>query len=882
LRPGSDLFDAPGALDALAGLDAFGASLRHQGVNAQPEGNGSSDGHGKDGGGGGLAPTTGLGAGATGLSGGPMLAPDYNSSAGMGVPGSGGSLASPSATAALVSPVGPSLVAPMGASTAAGLANSLQPSAGLAPSAASPGTSSSPGSASPSAGVPAPGQILKSFGLLPLPFEPNVGQTDTRVQYLSHGPGFTLFLTANGATFAFARPGQLPKPGTPSTFDVVRLQFTGANAAPTVTGQQLLPGYTNYLVGNNPANGHAHVSQYGQVLYHDLYPGIDWRVYGNGRQLEYDFVVAPGADPGQIRLSWQGVQAVGMDSKGNLVLTVAGRSIVQQAPVFYQMVNGVRQNVSGGHVLKADGSVGFRVGAYDATKPLYLDPVLGYSTYLGGSGADYGYGVAVDPASAQAYVTGTTNSVNFPGTTGPSNGSTDVFVTKLTTQGTGLVYSTLVGGSSSYVSTSQGNAIAIDGSGNAYVGGFTTASDFPTTSNAVQSAAHGGQAGFLFKLNGTGTSLLYGTYLGGSSPATAGDSVQGVALDGSSKVFGTGYIYDTNFPTTSGAFQSSYPGPTNAGSEAFVIELNPSSTSTLPIYSSYLGGTSTRSAGLAIAVNGSDQAVVTGQTSDPNFPTTSGAFQTLFGPPAPHAFVFKMNSGGSAPVYSTFLGSSGQDQGSAVALDGSGNAFVTGAAGSSDFPTTVGAYLTSSAGGSFVSKLNASGTALLYSTYLGASGADSGSGIAVDSAGDAFVAGTASAGGGPGVVGGGANGGGGPSDAYVLQLNPAGSALKWSTYLGGSGTDAATAIALDGAGAAYVTGYTNSTDFPVQNSYQNALNTGTYDAFVSKLTGALSGVPVYRDPLLGQLGSYGVDLYSPKNGDLQADVPLDFLLHAPT
>ena len=306
-----------------------------------------------------------------------------------------------------------------------------------------------------------------AYGQLPLAFEANHGQSDARVRFLARGPGYTLFLTPAEAVLSLRAPAA-----------VVRLRLEGANPQPSVTGLDRLAGASNYFIGNDPANWQLGVPNYGSVQYAGVYPGIDVVYYGNQRQLEYDFVVAPEADPRRITLAFDGVDRLSIDPQGNLRLQTAHGELVQQKPVIYQDIRGTRQHVDGRYVLQAHGRVGFAIGSYDVTQPLVIDPVLSYSTYLGGGGSDIGYAVAADSAG-NAYVTGSTSSVTFPGASGsaiqPSlRGGSDVFVAKLNAAGTALVYSTYLGGSASEI----GRAIAVDGAGNAYVTGET---DSPTT-----------------------------------------------------------------------------------------------------------------------------------------------------------------------------------------------------------------------------------------------------------------------------------------------------------------------------------------------------------------------------------------------------------------
>jgi hypothetical protein len=664
------------------------------------------------------------------------------------------------------------------------------------------------------------GQVAAAYGQLPLSFEANQGQSAAQVSFLAQGPQSTLFLTTGGNAVLTLNP-QGTQPG-----DVLEMQLQGANASPTVSGQDLLPGVSNYLVGNDPSQWHTNIPNYAEVDYHGVYAGIDLHYYGNSQHLEYDFVVAPGANPGTIRLSFAGQQGMSLDAQGNLVLQTAAGTVVEQAPVLYQVnSDGTHTAVLGAYVLEGDGTVGLQVGAYDHSRALVIDPVLAYSTYLGGSGDDLGQAIAVD-GNGNAYVTGSTNSTDFPTTAGAfqttEGGIANAFVAKLNAAGTALVYSTYLGGNVG----DEGLGIAVDGSGNAYVTGSTTSKNFPTTPGAFQTTYGSGQDAFVAKLNAAGSALVYSTYLGSSG----NDQGLGIAVDGSGNAYVTGYTLSSNFPTTAGAFQTTY----GSGQDAFVTKLNASGSAL--VYSTYLGG-SGADQGNGIAVDGSGNAYVTGSTNSTGFPTTAGAFQTTYGGGA-DAFVTKLNAAGSALVYSTYLGGSGGDAGNGIAVDGSGNAYVTGSTTAKDFPTTPGAFQTTKGGigNAFVTKLNAAGTALAYSTYLGGNVGDRGTGIAVDGSGDAYVTGWTYSSNFPTTAGAFQTslGGSGVQNAFVTKLNGSGSALVYSTYLGGSGNDVGNGITVDGSGNAYVIGYANSTNFPTTPGAFQTTPGAQQNAFVTK------------------------------------------------
>lgn len=671
-------------------------------------------------------------------------------------------------------------------------------------------------------------KVLETYGRLPLSFEANQGQTDSQVRFISHGSGYNLFLTATEAVLTFIKPA-IPTITDAKEFQTVertilRLQLVGANPVPRVQGLEELPGKSNHLIGNDPLKWHTNIPNYARVKYQDVYPGVDVVYYGNQRQLEFDFVVAPGTDPNIITLAFQGADNLELDPQGNLILRISGGEVVQQAPIIYQEIDGVKQGISGGYLLKDDSQIVFEIAAYDATRPLIIDPVLAYSTYLGGADGDRGFDIAVDSAG-NAYVTGLTSSADFPTASaiqGALNGSlSDVFVTKLNSTGNALVYSTYLGGSGN----DTGFGIAVDSSGNAYVVGETGSSiNFPIV-NPLQPTFGGPiRDAFVAKLNPSGSALVYSTYLGGSDL----DRGLGIAVDSSGNVYVTGETQSTDFPTMN-PLQPVFGGAGLHG-DAFLSKLDP--TGSALIYSTYLGG-SDDDIGRSIAVSAAGNAYVTGNTRSADFPVVY-ALQPISGGPD-ETFITQVNSTGSAFIYSTYLGGSRNEVGRDIAVDAAGNAYVTGVTSSSDFPTMNPLQPTNGGGSDpFLAKLNATGSALVFSTYLGGSVSDEGFGVAVDAAGSVYVTGqtlstdfpTED----PIQVS-----NGGLRDAFVTKLNPAGNAREFSTYLGGSDVEFGHGIAVDAAGSIYVAGETVSADFPTVNPLQPAFGGGTSDGFVAKI-----------------------------------------------
>jgi len=674
---------------------------------------------------------------------------------------------------------------------------------------------------------------------LPAGFELNRGQTDRRVTFLAHGSGYTLFLTATEAvlnvttlTAAHTRMGKTA--ARPTGGDVVRLRLVGANAHAAITGLDRLPGVSNYLLGHKRSQWRTGVQSYARVSYRDIYHGVNLVYHGTQRQLEYDFVLAPGVSPTAIKLDVLGVRGLRLDRAGNLVLRLSNGDLSQARPVVYQQVRGRRVAVSGRYALLGHGEVGFTVGRHDTHAPLVIDPVLSYATYLGG-GADSsdsaGNAIAVT-RGGDAYVTGYTSSTSFPTTTGAysttSSGAADAFVTKLNPRGT-ILYSTYLGGND----TSAGAGVAVDSAGDAYVAGTTSATDFPTTTNAYSGTAAGSSDAFVTELNASGAAPVYSTLLGGNDV----DSAAAIALAGPGKAYVTGSTSSADFPTT-----SSYRATDNSGA-VFVASLNTAATGKNSlVYSTLLGGNGFDT-GAGIAVNSAGDAYVTGSTGSTNFPFTTGAYATTTSGGS-DAFVTELDATGVIS-YSTYLGGGGDDHGQAIAVNSAGDAYVTGSTGSTNFPQVnplsasgSGCNSLSGNGGvdAFVTELNPSGGALVYSTYLGGSGTDAGYGIAVNSAGDAYVTGSTTSANFPTTPDAYAATNSGGADAFVTKLDAAGHGLLYSTYLGGGSDDTGYGIAANSTGA-YVTGQTYSTNFPTTAGAADGANSGSSSAFVARITG---------------------------------------------
>ena len=692
------------------------------------------------------------------------------------------------------------------------------------------------------------------YDSLPLNFELNQGQTHKRVKFVARSEGYVLFLTPTEAVMALDNPAahRKGKDGdlesreekAPQPRSIVRMKLKGANPAPQIEGLDQSTTTSNYFAGANPTAWRTNIPNYARVRYAQVYPGVDMVYYGNARRLEYDFIVAPGSDPELIEIAFGGIQSFEISQTGDVVLHTQQGDFRQSKPNAYQEVNGVREEVAISYVAKSERGIGFLLGAYDQSKPLIIDPVLVYSTYLGGSGFDQGYAIAVD-SLGNSYVTGQTAAIDFPTTAGAFQtqyGGGDAFVAKLNPSGSALVYST-------YLASASGNGIAVDSAGNAYVTGDAGPTSFPTTAGAFQTAPLGYDA-FVTKLNSTGSALVYSARFGGNLD----DFSRGIALDKSGNAYITGWTVCRStvctFPTVN-AFQPNFAGGNN---DAFVTKID--STGSSLVYSTYLGGgkiiNGTEDWGEAIAVDSVGSAYVTGYTYSPDFPVTAGAFDTARA--GLDAFVTKFTPDGAALVYSTFLGGAGREQGQGIAVDINGNAYITGITESFDspftsayegFPVTPGAFQMKGSYDAFVTKLNSKGSALVYSTYLGGSGGvDRGWAITLDDAGNACVTGDTGSNNFPISNAIQAAFGGGPTDAFVTKLNAAGSGLVYSTFLGGNLTDEGRGIACKGVDV-FVTGHTSSANFPTSNPLQDTNGGGLQnhdDAFVVRI-GDIGPVP---------------------------------------
>lgn len=735
--------------------------------------------------------------------------------------------------------------------------------------------------------------ISDTYGKLPLSFEENLGQVDAEVDFLSRGQGYTLFLRPTEAVFSFKsalEKGEATVRRSPRrephkmAFSSIHMRLVGANAEAVASGAEELPGKANYFKGNDPQQWRTNIPTYEKVRYENVYEGIDLEYYGNQRQLEYDFIVAPGADPQQIRMTFDGsiprkaeaeaseaglLAQTGLsrfsafsasalleiDQQGNLILCAHTAGMKLLKPIAYQQINGKRRDINGQYVIEDD-VVGFELSDYDRTRPLIIDPLmLDYSTFVKSSYMTLD--ITLDD-EGNCYMVGIAYS-NFPVTDNAYQafhaGSGDGYIAKLNSDGSDLVYSTYLGASNyDYCA-----GIAVDPEGNAYVIGHTYSNDFPVTEGALQQVYGGNDSRDLFiaKLNSTGSSLVYSTYLGGADD----ESEAGIAVDSTGHAFIAGHTWWGAFPTTPGAFQTD----SSPRGDAFVAKIN--STGTGFEYATLLGGLFYDEA-YALAIDSSGNAYTCGRTWSSDFPVTPGAFQTGG---AGGVFVTKLNSSGSALIYSSRFGGTGawEDSARAIAIDTSGNAYVAGFTASQDFPVTDGAFQTQFGGGdgdAFVVKLNVTGTAIEYGTYLGGTDFDGAQGVAVGISGHAFVTGNTVSSDFPVTAGAiqTENGGTG-NDVFVLKLGSTGAGLEYSTYWGGSADDYGDSIAVDDGGRVYVAGSTQSEDFPVSvNAFGTEYDSGLlYNGFVAKITEDADGDQL-SDP---DENEHGTDPQDPDSDD---------------
>jgi hypothetical protein len=649
-----------------------------------------------------------------------------------------------------------------------------------------------------------------------LAFVQNMGQWDSRVGYRAETGGAVFYFCRDEVAYMFIRnTDQLeesPAAELGITADkfgrpiykheaiMIKARFVGASSDVDINGSDMLAQRNNYFLGNNPDNWHTRVPCFGSITYNDIYPGIDLQYYGNGRSLKYDFIVTPGADLSRIQIRYEGVDGLAITNDGSLNAISQFRPVYELTPYIYQEKNGQKKEIAGRYIIKAPGEFGFAIdGSYDPSIPIVIDPELVYSTYLGGNSYEWGSAIAVNYLG-EVYVTGHTLSTDFPilNPYQPTIDSlyNDAFITRLNSEGNGIVSSTYLGGSTG---SEDGLGIAIDDSGNIYVTGSTYSLDFPTV-NPFQLYQQNCDA-FVSKLTPDGDSLIYSTYIG----ANGQDLAYGLAIDRSGCAYITGITNSTSYPTKNPILTDM------TNNDAFVTKLAPTGDSL--IYSTYLGGNDLEM-GYAIAVDKEGQAYVAGYTTSTDFPMVYSPQAHVY---LDDVFVTKLNPAGSDFRYSTFIAGNMEDRAMALAIDDEGYAYIAGVTRSTDYPTLEPFQTFQYDRDAIVTKLAPTRCIIEYSTYLGGNAYDQGSGIAVDSRGNVYVTGATESSNFPIVNQ--FQSDQGYFDAFLTKFNRTDNSVEYSTYLGGTEGDYGYAIALDRNDNIYVSGATYSPDFPTLNPY---------------------------------------------------------------
>lgn len=722
-------------------------------------------------------------------------------------------------------------------------------------------------------------------------FEANAGQVDAQYPFVARTGSMSIFFR-NGGEVALDLGA------------VVTASVVGGDAAARAEAEGALPGRINYFLGNDPGKWVRDVPTFARVRYRNVYPGIDLVYYGSEGRLEHDFVVAPGADPRRIRMRLGGVESMEVNEQGDALLRVGTQSVMWKKPVLYQSVAGLRRRVEGRYSVQGRSELGFEVGVYDPSRPLIIDPVVIYSTYIGRGGNETASRLAVDN-NGNVYIAGISTDNSYPVTPGssaltPALARGNVIVTKLNADATELVYSTIFGGSG----IDLGLGIAVDSQGAVYITGATASEDFPTTANVIQ-RTYGKPAGefgttpalgdcFITRLNSAGNAISFSTYLGG----TVLDACSSIALDTSGNIYVTGGTNSANFPSTEGSFQRSFRGGRGTyaalkSADAFVAKINNSGSQLL--YATFLGGNG-EEAGTSIAVDADGNAYVTGATnSNFGFPLSGSAPQTRYAGSGGNVtvglgdvFVIKLDPAGANLVYGTLLGGAKDDVAFGLSVDKNGAAYITGSTLSTDFPVTSvarqgnyrGQSVTANwyAGDAFAAKLNPSGTAWEYATYLGGTADDRGTAIVAAPDGSAWILGhtlsndywvtedaTQRRYAGDRQTEFYASG-----DIFLTHLGPTGATLLFSTYLGGQGNDWALGLATDARGSVYVAGGTSSPDFPTTPGvYQRAFGTAQSlflplgDIFVAKFGEAVPTGPNVSISAAANAASYDGSAMAP-------------------
>lgn len=665
-------------------------------------------------------------------------------------------------------------------------------------------------------------------------FIENKGQWNSDVLFMTQIGGMNAWITKNGMSYEFydaefnnhaSTSHKIVEKSQSKNYNVsghrIAFNIIGGNPIGNAHGKQQQTGYYHFLVGDDPSRHASNIALFKEVIVHDIYPGIDMRYYFDKSYLRYDYIVQPGADLSKILFSLEGTDNVYVNKSGALTFTTSLGDVSFSELFSYE--KSTRRKVASKFIKKGE-YWSIDVGEYNKNEILVIDPLL-YSTFIGGSLQDVGNSISLD-ASANVYITGSTLSANYDITTGPFQanqaGNWDVLVTKLDPSGSALIYSTFIGGAGS----DFGSGIVVDSEFNTFLTGYTNSTNYDITANVFQSANDGNVDAFVTKLNNTGTALIYSTYIGG----TDGDYSWGITIDKFGNAYIAGHSWSLDYDCTPGALQATSGG---GSYDVFVTKVNPLGTGL--IYSTYIGGDSNDIA-RSIAVDASGCAYITGDAG-PNYLITAAAFQTV-NAGGSDLFVTKLSESGNEVIYSTYIGGSSFEDGYDIGVDNFGNAYVAGSSESLNYKVTANAFQTTQQGGwsdAILTKLNTSGSALLYSTYIGGNGDDVAHSVAIDESGNACIVGrtestnfditpntyqsTNAAG----------------RDVFVSKFNSDGTNLLYSTYIGGNNNDVGLSVALDEPGNAYVTGLTYSTDYDTTPETFQTILAGGMDLFVSKV-----------------------------------------------
>jgi len=686
---------------------------------------------------------------------------------------------------------------------------------------------------SPTTTTPADDATVKlaaNYGKLPLTFEANVGQTDSQVKFLNHAGSTTTYFTPSETVMVsstdLSTKDEDPKDPSVSleepnlVSDVLRMKLVNANANPTITGEDEVESKSNYFIGNDQSNWQSNITNYQKVKYSQVYDGIDLVYYGNNKQMEHDFIVAPYTNPSQIAFHLDGAKELYINDDGDLVAKQDYTDATFKKPHIYQ--ESKDNQIEGSYTIASNNTVSFELGHYDPSREVVIDPTVYFSTYLGGTGSDTAYEVAAHP-DGTSVICGITTSTDFP-TVSPyqaanGGGARDIMIAKFSADGSSVVFSTYLGGNS----FDDCYNLVLDGDGNSYFTGRSASSNYPTSIGAYQTSRVGGSRDAIAtKLSADGSTLMYSTYVG----ANGSTNGSGIAIDNSGNAYLTGTTASSNF-ATAGTYQDTKPG----GDDGYIAKLN--STGTAMIWATYVGGSSTDGIN-AIIVDGDGNGYFVGQTTSTDLPTSSPYQAANAG--SQDVIIGKISSDGTSMSYVSYLGGTGSDDGSRIDIDSSGNAYITGWTASTDFPTS-SPYQNSNAGGandSFIAKINSTGSALTYSTYLGGTGNDRASDIALRTDGSVAISVLSDSTDYPLAGANQATYAGGAYDVVVSVLSSDGSTLDYSSYFGGTGSDVAYDIAAMGDSSIYIAGETDSTNFPTTSPYQ-ASNAGSSDAFLMRI-----------------------------------------------